>query len=302
MRLPQSFILWSAGEFTDGSGTRLTRKKNMNADLSKRLFFFLAADERGTGTKPKIRGRRKKKDMWQSARWAIYEMDSGHSILGRKWKTSEYGMFGLSLEVANQGGDTARSEIRKYIERRLKQERQRKPEDSTRESERLIGLTSRSPCWVIEAGVLVFRGGGGWAETVQAVTDGPGTRPCWKARRNTHPAHTSPLYCSNIHSPDTCGSVWRRCQTWETWCQKGKHTKAPLARADSAACVESEGQELVCFIKMLIFKITWAWITGRSTTVNIISFISLSCFVSFLPRGKFTLSFKRLMKAVVDSV
>lgn len=109
MRLPQSFILWSAGEFTDRSGIRLTREKNMIADLSKRLFFFLAADERGTGTKPKIRGRRKKKDMWQSARWAIYEMDSGHSVLGRKWKTSEYEMFGLSLEVANQGGDTARS-------------------------------------------------------------------------------------------------------------------------------------------------------------------------------------------------
>lgn len=304
MRLPQSFILWSAGEFTDGSGIRLTRKKNMNADLSKRLFFFLAADERETGTKPKIRGRRKKKDMWQSARWAIYEMCSGHSVLGRKWKTSEYGMFGLSLEMANQGGDTARSETRKYIERRLKQERQRKPEDSTRESERLItfGLASRSRWWVIEAGVLVFRGGGGWVETVQAVTDRPGTRPCWKARRNAHPAHIWPLYRSNSHSPDPCGSVWRRYQTWGTWRQKGKHTNAPLARADSTACVESEGQELVCFIKMVIFKITWAWITGRSTTVNIISFISLSCFVAFLPRGKFSLSIKRLMKAVVDSV
>lgn len=137
MRLPQSFILWSAGEFTDGSGIRLTREKNMNADLSKHLFFFLAADERGTGTKPKIRGRRKKKDMWQSAGWAICEMDSGHSVLGRKWKTSEYEMFGLSLEVANQGGDTARSQIRKYIERRFKQERQRKPEDCTRKADYL---------------------------------------------------------------------------------------------------------------------------------------------------------------------
>lgn len=173
MRLPQSFILWSAGEFTDGSGIRLARKKNMNADLSKRLFFFPAADERGTGTKMKIRGRRKKKDMWQSARWAIYEMDSGHSVLGIKWKTSEYEMFGLSLEVANQGGNTARSQIRKCIERRFKQERQSKPEDCTRESERLItfGLTSWSRCW------------GGLEALMRTVTAYWSRRACIQRRR-----------------------------------------------------------------------------------------------------------------------
>lgn len=170
---PQSFILWSAGEFTDRCGIRLTREKNMNADPSKRLFFFLAADERGTGTKPEIRGRRKKKDVWQSARWAIYEMDSGHSVLGRKWKTSEYEMFGLSLEVANQGGDTGRSEIRKYIERRFKQERQRKPEHCTRESERLItfGLTSWSRRW------------GGLEALMRTVTTYWSRRSCIQRRR-----------------------------------------------------------------------------------------------------------------------
>lgn len=42
MRLAESFILWSTGEFTDGLGIQLTKMKNMNADPSKCLFFFLA--------------------------------------------------------------------------------------------------------------------------------------------------------------------------------------------------------------------------------------------------------------------
>lgn len=85
----------------------------------------------GTGTELKISGRGKKKDMWQSARWAIYEIDSGHSILGRKWKNPNYGIFRLSLEVdsvpvSSQEADTGRSQIRKYIDRWVKQEEWRK--------------------------------------------------------------------------------------------------------------------------------------------------------------------------------
>lgn len=86
MRLPQSFILWSAGEFTDGSGIRLTREKNMNADLSKRLFFFLAADERGTGTQPKIRGRRKKKGCVTKCRMGNLWNGLGSLSPGKKMK------------------------------------------------------------------------------------------------------------------------------------------------------------------------------------------------------------------------
>lgn len=47
MWLPESFILWSTGEFTDGFGIQLTKMKNMNADPSKCLFFFLAATAQG---------------------------------------------------------------------------------------------------------------------------------------------------------------------------------------------------------------------------------------------------------------
>lgn len=68
------------------------------------------------GAKLKISGRQKKKNMWQSARRAIYEMDSGHSVLGRKWKTLEYEMFELSFEVENQERNTAWSQIGKYID------------------------------------------------------------------------------------------------------------------------------------------------------------------------------------------
>lgn len=86
------------------------RRKIWTLTWEERLFFFLAAAARGTGTKLKISGRREEGDMWQSARWAIYEMGSGHSVLGRKWKSPEYEMFRLSLEadglpVWSQGSD-----------------------------------------------------------------------------------------------------------------------------------------------------------------------------------------------------
>lgn len=130
IRLAESFILWSTGEFTDGFGIQLTKMKNMNADPSKCLFFFLAETVQGTGSELRISGRQKKKDMWQSAWWAIYEIDSGHSDPGRKWKTSVYEMFRLSLEVesvpvSSQEADTGRSQIRKYIDRPVKQEGRR---------------------------------------------------------------------------------------------------------------------------------------------------------------------------------
>lgn len=85
--------------------------------LPEQTLIFLPA--RGSGSELKISGRRKKKDMWQSARWVIYEIDSGHSVLGRKWKTSEYEMFRLSLEVGSvpllrPEADTGRSDQEKY--------------------------------------------------------------------------------------------------------------------------------------------------------------------------------------------
>lgn len=89
MRLPESFILWSTGELTDGFGIQLTQMKNMNADPCKRLFFFfffLLATVRRTGTELKINGRRKKKNIvWQCARWAIYEID----LITQSWEEIE---------------------------------------------------------------------------------------------------------------------------------------------------------------------------------------------------------------------
>lgn len=107
------------------------RWKIWTLTLANAYFSSLQRLHRGTGTELKISGSRKKKDMWQSARWAIYEIDSGHSILGRKWKTSKYGMFRLSLEVdsvpvSSQEADTGKSQIRKYIDRRVQQEGRRK--------------------------------------------------------------------------------------------------------------------------------------------------------------------------------
>lgn len=48
-RLPESFILQRAGEFTERFGIQPIRKKNMNIDLRKRIFLFPATAVLGSG-------------------------------------------------------------------------------------------------------------------------------------------------------------------------------------------------------------------------------------------------------------
>lgn len=90
-RSPESFVLQSAAEFIERFGIQAIRKRNTIIDLSKLMFFFPFSPAKpllGSGAlhqnKNGIEDDRKK-DVWQGAWFAIYEMDWGHWVLGGKW-------------------------------------------------------------------------------------------------------------------------------------------------------------------------------------------------------------------------
>lgn len=66
--------------------THPMRKRNMNTDPSRRIFFLPSKDYELSWVRGKLRETGKKKTC-QSARLTVYEMDWGDWVLEWKWKT-----------------------------------------------------------------------------------------------------------------------------------------------------------------------------------------------------------------------